>query len=177
MHLDELTIPPGPIGQDGAVHVLVIKKKVLSHPVTILMVGNMAHEQVIMKIDSKGRLTIPAYIREELGMKEGSYAAVRINRDERSVVVSLFAGAQARLAELRLIIPDRPGALARAAKALSEFNIDLLSSNSRTLKKGELAEWVVVADISQVKMGMEEVKKRLIIDKTAISVEMKELRV
>ncbi|MGQ9760202.1 MAG: ACT domain-containing protein [Candidatus Methanomethylicaceae archaeon] len=136
----------------------------------------MAHEQEIMKIDSKGRLTIPAHIREELGMKEGAYAAVRMNREDRSVVVSLFAGAQARLVELRLMIPDRPGALARAAKALSEFNIDLLSSNSRTIKKGELAEWIVVADVSQAKIKMGEIKSRMIAERAAISMEIKELR-
>ncbi len=136
----------------------------------------MAHEQEIMKIDSKGRITIPARMRDELGMKEGAYAAVRINREERSLVVSLFAGAQAKLVEMRLMIPDRPGALARAAKALSDLNIDLLSSNSRTIKKGEVAEWVIVADVGQLKVDTEEVKKRLKFGRDAISIDVRELR-
>lgn len=136
----------------------------------------MAHEQEIMKVDSKGRITIPAHMRDELGMKEGAYAAVRINREERNLVVNLFAGAQAKLVEMRFMIPDRPGALARAARALSDFNIDLLSSNSRTIKKGEVAEWVIVADVSQLKVNIEEVKKRLIAGRDAISIDVKELR-
>jgi len=136
----------------------------------------MAHEQEIVKVDSKGRITIPAHIRAELGMKEGSYVSVRLDREDKSVVVRLFAGSQAKLVEMRLMIPDRPGALARAARALGDLNVDLLSSNSRTIKKGEIAEWVVVADVGQLNTGIEEVKKRLIMSRDAISVEVRELR-
>jgi hypothetical protein len=74
------------------------------------------------------------------------------------------------------MIPDRPGALARAARALGDLNVDLLSSNSRTIKKGEVAEWVVVADVGQLKSSIEDVKKSLIMSRDAISVEVRELR-
>ena len=136
----------------------------------------MAHEQEIMKVDSKGRITIPSHMRDELGMKEGSYATVRINREDKSIVIRPFAGSNAKLLEIRLMIPDRPGALARAARALSELNVDLLSSASRTIKKGEVAEWVVMADVSQLKIEIEEVKKSLIASKDVISVDFRELR-
>ncbi|MBC7113981.1 MAG: ACT domain-containing protein [Candidatus Methanomethyliales bacterium] len=135
----------------------------------------MAHEQEIVKVDSKGRITIPAHMRAELGMKEGSYASVRFDREDKSLVVRLFAGSQAKLVEMRLMIPDRPGALARAARALSDLNVDLLSSNSRTIKKGEVAEWVVVADVGQLRTNIEEIKRSLVMSKDAISVEVREL--
>jgi len=137
----------------------------------------MAHEQEIMRIDSKGRVTIPAHMREELGMKEGSYAAVRIDREDRSVMLSLFAGAHAKLVEMKLKIPDRPGALARAARTLSEMNLDLMTSSSRTLKKGDVAEWVVVADVGQSGMTMEEIKRKILGNRDAMAVEVKELPV
>ncbi|MEM3365544.1 MAG: ACT domain-containing protein [Candidatus Methanomethyliaceae archaeon] len=136
----------------------------------------MAHEQEIMKVDSKGRITIPSHMRGELGMKEGSYASVMINRQDKSIVIRPFAGSHAKLVEMRLMIPDRPGALARAARALSEMNVDLLSSNSRTIKKGEVAEWVVVADVGQLRIGIEDLKKNLIMSKDVISVDVRELR-
>jgi len=136
----------------------------------------MAHEQEIMKIDSKGRITIPSHMREELGMKEGTYATVQLDRENKSVVIRLFAGAQAKLVEMRLMIPDRPGALARAARTLSDMNIDILSSNSRTIRKGEVAEWVIVADVGQLKVSIEDVKRNLIINKDAISVDVRELK-
>jgi AbrB family looped-hinge helix DNA binding protein len=137
----------------------------------------MAHDQEIMRVDSKGRVTIPAHMREELGMKNGSYAAVRMDRDDRSVSVSLFAGVHARLVEMKLRIPDRPGALARAARTLSEMNIDLMTSSSRTLKKGDVAEWVVVADVGESGMTVDDIKRRILGNRDAITVEFKELPV
>ncbi len=133
----------------------------------------MAHEHVIVRVDSKGRVTIPSYMRDELGMKEGSYASVKVQRDDRGVMVCLFAGARAKLVEMRMRIPDRPGALARVARALSELGLDLLSSSSRTLKKGELAEWVVIADFSQSNRTPEDLRKRILENRDAIAVEIK----
>jgi AbrB family looped-hinge helix DNA binding protein len=137
----------------------------------------MAHEQEIMRVDSKGRVTIPAYMREELGMKDGSYAAVRIDREDRSVTVNLFAGAHAKLVEMKLKISDRPGALARAARTLSEMNLDLMTSSSRTLKKGDVAEWVVVVDVGQSGMTIDEIRRKILRNRDAMAVEVKELPV
>ena len=134
-----------------------------------------SNRQEIARLDSKGRVTIPAYMREELGMHEGSYAAVRIDRENSSISISLFAGAAAKLAQMMLKIPDRPGALARIARTLSELSLDLLASSSRTLKKGELAEWVVIADFAQISMTMEEIKKKILENRDALSVEIKEM--
>lgn len=133
----------------------------------------MGHEQEIVRIDSKGRVTIPAHMREELGMREGAYASVRLNRGERSITVSLFAGAKAKLVEIRMRIPDRPGALARVARTISEMSVDLLSSTSRTLKKGELAEWAIIADFSQSSRSPDEIRKRVLENRDALSVDMK----
>lgn len=135
----------------------------------------MAHQQEIVRVDSKGRVTIPAYMREELGMQEGSYASVRIDRECQSISVGLFAGPGAQLVQMRMMISDRPGALARIARTLSELNLDLLISNSRTIRKGELAEWVVVADFAGSAMTMEDVKKKILANKDATKVETKEM--
>jgi AbrB family looped-hinge helix DNA binding protein len=135
----------------------------------------MAHDQEIARVDSKGRVTIPAYMRGDLGMREGAYTTVRINREERVLTIGLFAGAKAKLVEIRMRIQDRPGALARVARTLSELSVDLLSSTSRTLKKGELAEWVVVADFSQSTKPPEEIRKRVLENKDAIVVDVRPL--
>jgi AbrB family looped-hinge helix DNA binding protein len=133
--------------------------------------GSGNHE--IVRVDSKGRVTIPSYMREELGMREGAYASVKMNREDRDVTICLFAGAKARLVEIKMRIPDRPGALARVARTLSELNVDLLSSSSRTLKKGELAEWAVIADFSQSSKVPEDIRKRVLENRDAIAVDVK----
>ena len=135
----------------------------------------MAHDQEIVRVDSKGRVTIPAYMRGDLGMREGAYTSVRINREENTLTIGLFAGAKAKLVEIRIRIQDRPGALARVARTLSELSVDLLSSTSRTLKKGDLAEWVVVADFSQSSKSPEDIKKRVLENKDALFIDFKQL--
>jgi AbrB family looped-hinge helix DNA binding protein len=135
----------------------------------------MAHEREVVRVDSKGRVTIPAHIREELGMHEGGYAIAQMDHDAKAVTVSLFAGADARLIEMRLKIPDRPGALARVARTLSELNIDLMMSSSRTIKKGDSAEWVVIADFSQNDKTPKEISKKIIENRDATSVEFREM--
>lgn len=41
----------------------------------------------IVSIDLKGRVTIPKYIREEVGIREGDRVVVEIGRDGRSIVI------------------------------------------------------------------------------------------
>ncbi len=135
----------------------------------------MAHEREVVRIDSKGRVTIPAHIREELGMHEGAYAIAQMNRDAKAVTVSLFAGANARLVEIRLKIPDRPGALARVARTLSELDIDLIMSSSRTLRKGDTAEWIVIADLSQNDRTAKEIGRKIMENRDATNVEFREM--
>lgn len=137
--------------------------------------GVMVNDQEIVRVDSKGRVTIPAYMRGDLGIREGAYAAIRINREERAISIGLFAGAKAKLVEVRMRIQDRPGALARVARTLSELSVDLLSSTSRTMKKGELAEWMVIADFSQSSRDPEEIRRRVLENKDAIAVDLRHL--
>jgi len=132
-------------------------------------------EQEIVRVDSKGRITIPARMREELELQEGTYAVVRFDRESKQINVSLFAGAKAKLVELKLKMSDRPGALARAARTLSELNLDLMTSSSRTIKKGDLAEWIVIADISQSNKSLEEIKSKILGNHDANEVEINEM--
>ena len=114
-------------------------------------------------------------MREELGMQEGTYAVIRLERNDRSIIINLFAGAKAKLVEMKFKIPDRPGALARVARTLSELNLDLMMSSSRTLKKGDAAEWIVIADVSQAGRSIEEIKTKIIDNRDATAVDIKEM--
>ncbi|MEJ5292901.1 MAG: ACT domain-containing protein [Candidatus Methanosuratincola sp.] len=134
----------------------------------------MVHDHNIVRVDSKGRITVPLKIREELGLQSGTYVTVKLEREEKRAAISLFAGPDAHLVELHLKIPDRPGALARAAKVLGDANLDLMMSSSRTIKKGDLAEWIVVADASQSGIPLDDVKKKILESRAVIALEVKE---
>lgn len=116
----------------------------------------------VQKIDSKGRLSIPVRVREALGLREGMRVLLVADIRERRITVNPFADPEAKLVEFRMSLDDVPGALAKAASILARRGIDLLFSESRTLKRGELAEWVAIADYSRCSSDIENVREELI---------------
>jgi hypothetical protein len=70
-------------------------------------------------------------------------------------------------------LSDIPGALAKAAKILADEGVDLLSSESRTLRRGTSAEWVVIADISRGQCELKDLKQKIIAEGTAKEVEFR----
>jgi AbrB family looped-hinge helix DNA binding protein len=117
----------------------------------------------IVRIDSRGRITMPSPLREAVKLSEGMYVILVADLDEKEVRIVPFADPEAKLIEFCITFSDMPGALAKAANILAMEGVDLLSSESRTLRRGKSAEWVVVADISRCKCKLEELEQ-LIID-------------
>lgn len=116
----------------------------------------------IVRIDSRGRITLPSSIREATGLSEGLYVMLIADIETKEVRIIPFADPEARLVELHFTLSDMPGALAQVAALLAENKVDLLSTSSRTLKRGEFAEWVVVADLSECKCTLEELQTRIL---------------
>ena len=116
----------------------------------------------IVRIDSRGRVTMPSSIRDAVSLSEGMYVMLIADLDEREVRIVPFADPEAKLIEFCIRFADVPGALAKAADALAKLEVDLLSSESRTLRRGESAEWIVVADVSKCKYELEEIEQKLV---------------
>ncbi len=77
-----------------------------------------------------------------------------------------------RTAEIRFLLEDAPGSLARIARLLSENNLDIILSESRTMAKGQLAEWNVIVDTSNFNNGFENLKERLLNSEPVKNVEV-----
>jgi len=118
-------------------------------------------ESNVAKVDSKGRVLIPLSLRDAVKIREGMFVTLVANSDRREIRVSPLAYPSAKIAEIRIDIPDIPGALAKIAKILADCNVDLLASESRTLERRKLAEWTVVADTSRKSCSLEELERRL----------------
>jgi AbrB family looped-hinge helix DNA binding protein len=116
----------------------------------------------IVRIDSRGRVTMPSSIREAVRLSEGMYVMLIADLDQKEIRITPFADPEAKLVELRITFSDIPGALAKAANILATQGIDLLSSQSRTLRRGKSAEWVVMADVSRCKCKLEELEKKIV---------------
>ncbi len=111
----------------------------------------------ITSFDSKGRLLIPSHIRKALRAEEGTEIVIIPDNEKR--YLKIIPLAKGRTAEIRFILEDMPGSLARIAGFLSESNLDIIVSESRTLAKGKLAEWNVMVDTTKCD-DLEEVKKK-----------------
>jgi len=116
----------------------------------------------IVRIDSRGRITMPSSLREAVRLSEGMYVMLIADLDEKEVRIVPFADPEAKLIEFRIAFSDMPGALAKAANILAKQGVDLLSSESRTLRRGKSAEWVVVADVSRCKCKLEELEQKIV---------------
>lgn len=130
----------------------------------------------LVRVDSKGRIMLPRTIREAFNLGEGMYLMLIADVTSREVRLIPFADPSAKLAEVRVALADVPGALARVATVLAKQEVDLLSTSSRTLHRGESAEWHSVVDLSKCRCKISELKEKILEDGAAKGVEISELR-
>jgi AbrB family looped-hinge helix DNA binding protein len=121
----------------------------------------------IVRVDARGRITMPSSIREAVKLSEGMYVMLIADLDKKELRIAPFADPEAKLVELSITFSDIPGALAKAANILATEGVDLLSSESRTLRRGKSAEWIVVADVSRSKCTLKELEEKIIAQRTA----------
>ncbi len=107
----------------------------------------MSIEETV-KVDSKGRVTIPSAIRELFDIREGMYLLMIADKNSKEIkLVPIPITAQ--LIKLRLIVEDRMGVLADITKFLASKNVDIISSKCIVLKREELGECEMIIDISR----------------------------
>ena len=127
----------------------------------------------IVRVDSRGRITMPSSIREAVRLSEGMYVMLVANLDKKEIRIAPFADPEAELVELSITFFDIPGALAKAASILADKGVDLLSSESRTLRRGKSAEWIVIADVSRCKCTLTELEQKIVAEGNAEEVKFR----
>ena len=130
----------------------------------------------IVRIDSRGRVTMPSSIRDAVGLSEGMYVMLIAHLDKKEVRIVPFADPEAKLIEFHVKFADIPGALAKTAEILAKQGVDLLSSESRTLRRGESAEWIIIADISKCKCELEKLERKVVEDRAAKEAKLRSFR-
>jgi len=122
-------------------------------------VAEGVYDFVVM--DSRSRVTIPAKIRKLLGLAEGMKFLMITDTERREIRMIPLVELQAKVYKLRIIMIDTPGVLARIASLLANEKVDLLITESRTIRRGETAEWVIIADLSQCKLSISDLISRI----------------
>lgn len=102
----------------------------------------------IVRVDTRGRITLPSSLRDTFSIAEGMQVMLIGDLERYEIRILPFADPEAELVEMQLTLIDKPGSLAEVAAILAEHKIDLLTSQSRTLRRGRTAEWFFIADIS-----------------------------
>jgi len=117
----------------------------------------------ITKLDSKGRILIPIHIRKQIEAANGTeMIIIPDNEKKQARILPLI---KEKTAEFKLLMNDHPGSLASIASMLSEYDIDIIMSQSSTISKGRLAEWNVIADISRCNGNLKNLKNNLMASK------------
>jgi AbrB family looped-hinge helix DNA binding protein len=122
-------------------------------------VSSQLYEFAVM--DSKGRIFIPARIRAVLNVREGMRFMVIADLKRHEIRLVPLADAQSEVVKLTVLMKDVVGALSKVVDALAAAGVDLLITQSRTIRRGELAEWVAIADFSKSELSIEKVVERL----------------
>lgn len=115
----------------------------------------------IVKVDSKGRVTIPLVVREALGIVEGMNIILIADPDKREIVLTPLPSTESKLYELRIEFKDVPGALAKTSEKLAELGVDQVTTQCTTVKRGEYAECIIIVDLARAKTDIEELKNVL----------------
>ena len=116
----------------------------------------------IVRVNEKGEIKVPNEIRDQIGIIEGMHVLLRADLDRREIVIVPFSAAEADLVEFKITLSDTLGALAKCATFLSENSINLVASEAKSIQRGEIAEWIVVADISKCKANVRELCEKLV---------------
>jgi AbrB family looped-hinge helix DNA binding protein len=122
-------------------------------------VSSQLYEFAVM--DSKGRIFIPARVRSVLNIREGMKFMVIADLEKHEVRLVPLADEKSEVIKLTVLMSDVVGALSKVVNTLAAAGVDLLITQSRTIKRGELAEWVAIADFSKSSVGVEGVVEKL----------------
>ncbi len=112
-------------------------------------------------MDSKGRILIPSKIRSLLGLREGMRFMIVADTERNELRLIPIAEESARVYRLRVVMRDIVGALAKVLQTVASFNVDLLLTQSRTIRRREVAEWIAIVDLSTSGYDIEQIVNTL----------------
>lgn len=115
----------------------------------------------LVKVDSKGRVTIPQPIREALGIESGMLIALIADVDKGEILLSPVLSKAGRLYEFEIEFRDVAGSLAKIISAFAEAKADILASKCASIIRGSTAGCTIIVDFSNATAKPEEVARKL----------------
>ena len=131
-----------------------------------------------VKVDSKGRITIPTALRLALGIKEGMIVMLVAKLDRKILtLIPTKVNEDQRLIKLVAVIKDKPGTLLNLLLRIRENlpHFDATSTNCISIIRGEIAKCEILATIPREFAKDENIKEfsnKLMQSKDIINVEI-----
>lgn len=133
----------------------------------------LVYEVVLM--DSKGRVLIPSKIRSLLNIKEGMKFMIIADVERSEIRLVPLVEDASQVYRVRVIMKDEVGSLSSVINVIAKNNVDLLLTHSRTIRRGDTAEWIAVADFSQSIKKIEEIAEEIRSLGQVVDVEFKKM--
>ena len=115
----------------------------------------------LVKVDSKGRVTIPQTIRDLMGIEPGMLMAVIADIEKKEIAVSPIYSSGRSIYEINLDLKDRPGAIASVTSLLARHNVNIIATRCTTIMRGEEGNCIIVADFSMASEDVEVIRRQL----------------
>ncbi|MDP8002754.1 MAG: AbrB/MazE/SpoVT family DNA-binding domain-containing protein [Caldisphaera sp.] len=112
----------------------------------------------LVKVDSKGRITIPQTMRENLGIEPGMLVALLADSDKKEIIISPILSENAKVLELNVDMRDQPGSLAKVIDKMAEYKIDIIANRCTSITRKEEGECTFIVDVSQSSIDAEKLK-------------------
>ncbi|MEB3691376.1 MAG: AbrB/MazE/SpoVT family DNA-binding domain-containing protein [Caldisphaeraceae archaeon] len=115
----------------------------------------------LVKVDSKGRITIPQTMRENLGIEPGMLVVLLADSEKKEILISPILTEDAKVIELNIDLKDEPGALARLIDKMAEYKVDIITNKCMSITRKEEGECTFIVDVSQSAIDIEKLKSEL----------------
>ncbi len=114
----------------------------------------------LLKVDGKGRVTIPRTVRDALNIEGGSYVVMIADLDKGEITLLPSVSEGKIVMEIAITFKDEKGKLAEIAEKLAELGINQLATSCKAVKRGEQAECQIIAEVPE-SLSKEEVEEEL----------------
>ncbi|MBU0953138.1 MAG: hypothetical protein KKA90_01805 [Nanoarchaeota archaeon] len=118
----------------------------------------MNHSNIVT-LDEKGRILLPKHLRKQMSAGPGTEILMIHDSDEGQL--RLLPLVKERTARFKLLLPDYLGSMVKVMSIFADYKVNVIMSESRSLGKGKLLEWHLIADTSACGDRMDDLLKQL----------------
>ncbi len=101
----------------------------------------------IITIDNRGRIVLPLVTRKNLGLTTNSQLMLVSDSETKEIrITPIGLKSEGNLVKIKVIMKDKPGALAKILDIFAEEGISLVYSEAVIVEKDKTAVWTAISE-------------------------------